>query len=355
MMIGRWDWGGANLACLAPKNKDETYLKADKNRSIGENIINYLSDVTLYVNDRCGFSCDFCGSAYRQFPCCTSVKKGDGKRNKERNKELPLSVIRRFLHETENCPLLNLHISGGDIFSYSSFDDLVEFLASREKPVYFHLHYLNAAGNMAKLDSLARWGQLKITLSLPAGKDGLADVIDAVRANEGNVCFNFIVGSEVEFEAAGQLVSELGIGNHDFLAFYNGNNLRFFQENLFLEQEEIEGVRLSLKDIYSRGVINASKFGKLTVFPDRRVVADTNAPQLGRLGRDSIYDILSKELAHRKSWCQTRKYVSPCKSCTFQFLCPPLSGYNHVVGRNDLCHIRPRFKKSIGHHYFQDS
>ncbi len=88
-----------------------------------------------------------------------------------------------------------------------------------------------------------------------------------------------------------------------------------------------------------REAINSIYFGKLTVLADGRVYADLNAPSLGKLGRDSIYDILFKEMSGGSSWRRLRKNVMPCKGCHYEKLCPPLSNYQKVMGKNNLCHI----------------
>jgi hypothetical protein len=30
-----------------------------------------------------------------------------------------------------------------------------------------------------------------------------------------------------------------------------------------------------------------------------------------------------------------------CADCVYNLLCPPLSGYDHLTGRHDLCTLRP--------------
>ncbi len=32
-----------------------------------------------------------------------------------------------------------------------------------------------------------------------------------------------------------------------------------------------------------------------------------------------------------------RQDVEPCKDCVFNSLCPPISNYEHVMGKHDLC------------------
>ncbi len=54
----------------------------------------------------------------------------------------------------------------------------------------------------------------------------------------------------------------------------------------------------------------------------------------------TIHGRTYKEMYRGKSWRRIRKKVEPCKKCTFEALCPPLSNYEYALGANNLCHIR---------------
>jgi len=69
------------------------------------------------------------------------------------------------------------------------------------------------------------------------------------------------------------------------------------------------------------------------------ILADVNASSLGILGKHSLYDIVLKEMSGGISWRKSRTKVMPCKRCTFEMLCPPITGYNTVIGKNNLCRI----------------
>lgn len=59
-------------------NKDINILKADPKRSVGENILSYLDDVSIYINGECSLTCKHCKSSYRQIACCTKSRHSLG-------------------------------------------------------------------------------------------------------------------------------------------------------------------------------------------------------------------------------------------------------------------------------------
>ena len=71
--------------------QDVKYLKWESQRSVGKNVMEYLSGLTLYVNDICNKGCDICKNAFYQFMCCTA--------NEKRNQELDIEVLRGFFEE----------------------------------------------------------------------------------------------------------------------------------------------------------------------------------------------------------------------------------------------------------------
>ena len=85
--------------------------------------------------------------------------------------------------------------------------------------------------------------------------------------------------------------------------------------------------------------MNTQTFGKLTIMSDGNIYVNANSPKAGNLGGKAIREIVFDEIYNGESWLKTRMEVSPCAGCLYNFLCPPLSNYEHVIGRNNLCHV----------------
>ena len=313
------------------KNQMEVkYLIEGEDRSTGEDIMAYLTEVTLYLNDYCGQGCFVCREAFKQFLCCTAKNRG--------NKELQLEQIRGFFSEIKTSNLARVNICGGDILAYREWEGLIPVLKSLSCEKHYYLHYLNLLEHKNRLENFtAENSLLTIIVDVPMPEDKFCAALEAARQWIAGIKVMFIIRDSGDFEAAESLAATYGIENTAYIPFYDGNNLPFFEQNLFITREELEGYRISAREIYTRGVVNPLDFGRLVIFPDGDVYANVNDPALGNLGKDSLYNLLSKELVNGKSWRKTRKKVKPCRSCLFSELCPPISNYSRHIKRYNFC------------------
>lgn len=321
--------------------KDVKFLKQETSRSVGEDMIEYLSEIFLYINNECYQCCDMCIAAYKQFPCCTTAINPTGE--PKQKKDLDLESIKSLFEEFTGSSTANLNVLGGNIFRYSKFKELTKIVNVIPGRKTFYSHYSNVIDEGGKLKLLDPNSSLvKILAPSPIDEEKLKIALDIVGNAGLNSKFIFVIQNEAEFEKAETAIVALLIDNYEYQPFYNGKNLMVFEENIFMDKEEILGAKPSLKDIYQNSVVNNLNFGRLTVLNNGHIYANVNASRLGILGKDSLYDVLYKEMYHGKSWRRIRKNLAPCKGCTFQALCPPTSNYSFAIGRNDLC-----FKFSI--------
>ena len=68
------------------------------------------------------------------------------------------------------------------------------------------------------------------------------------------------------------------------------------------------------------------------------ITARMDGPTLGYVGRDELIDVIYKELVSNTAWRNIRE-GEPCSQCVFQYLCPPPSNYESVIGKNNLCYV----------------
>lgn len=305
-------------------------LKGKDRRSVGEGLMEHLSELFFYINSRCSQDCRICQAAYKQFPCCTRAKGG--------SRELSTALIETLLIQVTASSISKINIHGGDITEFKELNKLVHLLEKNTAKKTYVVHYKNMAARGERLGILTPGhSHLKIPVTFPLDKASLEAALEVLGKIAVEATFCFIIQSEAEYDAAEALISTLAIPDYTFLPFFNGENLEFFQQNVFFEKDEILQSKPSLRDIYQNGEVNSLNFGRLSVFGNRHLHANPNAPRLGILGKDSIYDVLYNELYRGKSWRRVRKHQQPCKGCTFREVCPPLSNYTHALGRNDLC------------------
>ena len=312
--------------------KGVDHLNKVDGKSAGEDILNYLRLLTLYINDACEQNCSFCSQAYQQFNCCFKGKR--------ENRELSISTIDKVLKTTRNS-LEVLILSGGNILNYSRLEDLIQLLMTSPAKKTLCINYLNLKDNFNRLNLLENLDLLEVEVPVffPINIEEFEGVHRRIQKMRIKVHFNFVIQTDEEFEAAEQLISANVLEDFGYIPFYNGSNYDLFSENVFINRSDIESNQPSMIDIYRNEIINSNFFGKLSIASDGRIFAALTESSLGNIINDPLKEILVKELVEGKSWRKVRKNVLPCKKCTFQSICPPISNINKLIGKSNLCHI----------------
>ena len=150
----------------------------------------------------------------------------------------------------------------------------------------------------------------------------------------------FKITSNEDYTHAERLINLCDIDIYSFEPYYDGANLAFFKENVFLSTEDILVNPLSMKEIFAHQCLNTFDFGKLAIMPNGDVYANTNFVSLGNIKTHTVHEIIYKELTDGHSWLRIRNQA-PCNDCIYQWLCPSPSDYEIVIGKPNLCHIKP--------------
>lgn len=149
----------------------------------------------------------------------------------------------------------------------------------------------------------------------------------------------FEVSSFEDCQNAELLIENYQIQKYRLNPIYTGDNIRFFEENVYLSKEDILSTSMTIKDFFSRQAINLNDFGKINILPNGDIYANINHPLLGSIYTNNIYEIVQKEIDNGKSWFNIRNQ-SPCNNCVYQWFCPSPSDYEITIGRTNLCHIK---------------
>jgi pseudo-rSAM protein len=302
---------------------------------VHDEIPDYLNIVTLYVNSDCNQSCTICRDGYKQFLCC---HKSD--RN---GKHLSLENISTLIDQIKTSSLHKLNITGGNLFSYSMLNELVKYLNQTGVLKEYYFHYLNIEDHPTFFKLLqAGNNQLSVTVHFPIELDVFERKMELVLRSQidRKWSFQFVIQSEKDIKSAKTLISKFQMDNNRIIPYYNGHNLDFFRQNVFLNRESILTSQPGMNDLHVRAVLNTSDFKKLTVLSDKSIYANLNNPKIGTLGKDHVMKVLYNELHTGKSWTKVRKHVKPCMSCVFNALCPPISNYEYAIDRYNLCDIK---------------
>jgi len=149
----------------------------------------------------------------------------------------------------------------------------------------------------------------------------------------------FDVTSLEECQQVERYVEQYQIGKYHLHPVYTGNNIDFFEKNIFLKKDDILSTSMSIKDFFFNQSMNSHDFGKINIMPNGDTYANVYHPLLGNIYVHSIDEIVEKELKEGKSWLRIRNQ-KPCKNCLYQWLCPPPSEYEIVLGRHNLCNVK---------------
>jgi pseudo-rSAM protein len=312
--------------------KDVRYLKKTAGRSVGEGILEYLSEVSIHINAACREQCPGCRHYCTQFLCCTRPRHGES--------ELSPSRLAEFFDQVMGAPVSRVNILGGNILLHSRFGDIIEVLKKGERQIVFFLHYLHLA-NSTKAIKLPDIDQAEYCINVTppyAGKD-LAAVVQGIGEKMPRTTFVFVVQSDEDIREAETLMDALEISRYRFRPFFDGENRSFFRKHVFLDLEDIFASRPTLKQIYANMTLDRLHFGRLIIRNNGAVHAHLNAPRIGTLGNDSIHGILYREMHRGRTWRKTRSKATPCRGCVLSDLCPPLGSYEVALKDNALCHV----------------
>ena len=270
------------LAPMLSIQRDVERLRKDPGHSVGEYVLNYLDEISFYINDGYELDMPIFYSGWQQFLC--------GIKSRGRNRELELEKIGTLLDEAAGSPLSRINILGGNIFNYSKFPALLALLGSHKAVKTFHLHYTQLENREKELYDMAAQdsAKLRVLIDFPLQEKQLAGAFQSVEEKNLDTVFEFIVASEADFRKAQELIAALKIAGYSFQPFYNGRNLGFFKKYVFLKKQAVLASKPTIEEVLSRSVVNAVNFGRLTALPNGSVYANVNAGKLGRLGKDSL-------------------------------------------------------------------
>jgi pseudo-rSAM protein len=302
--------------------KDVKKLNKEDGRSIGEGILHYLSDVTLYLNNTCNLDCQDCNNYMNQFFHCSKLHT---------TKYIDFELLKKFLKQLTFF-IQRIAITGGNIFLYHHFSEFIAFCQEEKIMPSFGIHYGNIDRN--KITLLNEF-PIEIFVTFPLENDFIHN-FDFL-SKQKNTKIIFEITSEEDYQQAATLISEYAIENYDYKPFYNGRNQVFFEKNVYLTKDDIFNDIVAQRTIFCNQVLNSNFFGKLNIFSNGDVFANINMEKLGNINEHTLLQLISREMETNTIWRKIRD-KEPCNNCLYQYLCPPLSNYEITLKKDNLCH-----------------
>jgi len=313
-----------NLLPVLNLQDDIEKLKRDSEHEIGENAIRYLNELNIYINQDCKQNCTYCQKYYRQINSC--FKTND-------KAEISIQKLHEIFEQLQYSQLKNVNILGGNVLAYSHLEELLKLAKNYDFIFHFWVHFLNINGKEKIL--FPHFQEIIITFPLDTQK--IINFVLSQNNNEKNT-YHFFIENQMQYAQTEDIISQTGITKYQIKPIFTGENLAFFEDNVFLKQEDIFDSVVEQRTIFSNQKLNSNFFGKLFVLPNGNVKANINSDILGNIFENSVIELITKELTANSAWYKTRN-EKPCSDCLYQFLCPPPSNYETVIGKTNLCII----------------
>jgi len=289
-----------------------------------EDILRYLSDVTIYLNSECNINCLDCEKYNNQFFHCTKSSVVSN---------IDFIFLKKFFNQLPPTLIRRIAITGGNIFLYPYFWELIDFLKKEDTFPLLGIHYENIDAD--KITLLSDF-PIDLFVYFPL-KEFFEKNIKYLSKNK-KIKFIFIISSEECYKNSEYLISKHKIKNYVFNPFFTGKNLNFFKENVFLTTDDILSKPISQKIIFARQKLNTNFFGRIYLFPNGDVKSHPLQSVLGNCKNETLGKIIEKELVNNTSWRIIRD-KTPCIDCIYQFLCPSPSEFEWAMNKNNLCKI----------------
>ena len=306
--------------------RDIEKLKKDKERYIGEGLLHYLLEINIYVNDICKAQCPLCTTYFKQSTCCTA--------NNGQQLELDRSLLQKILTQIQDAPIGKLNILGGDISQYTHYDKLASMLQSVNAQTHLWLNYLNTKNTEIPPRSF----KYIIPVCFPIKESIFASCIKQL--NKEKASYHFFITCEDDYNQTTDLLDTYKISDYKLFPIFTGKNSCFFEEQIYMTKQDLFSSPLSFRKIFAHQKLNANFFGSLTILPNGQVYANINSPALGNIKTDNLLDLINKEISDNTAWRKIRN-EEPCNDCLYQYLCPPPSNYETIIGKPNLCHVHP--------------
>lgn len=299
----------------------------DKAMSIGElslvvdDLLSYLSRLTLCLGG--GRLCpSYLSRAWRE----------------EENNWMSPCLLYSLLEQVRYSRLKQVSLYADFLFLHPQIKEILSLLENYEYDYQLWVsakHYLQYRELIkTSLRSMKRICHL--SLLIPA-----TEVEDLERIKEDDpqlFSYHILIEDEEQYTWANQLIEKWGITQSEPVPIYTGDNLPFFEEYIYLCEDDIFSEPIEMRRIFCNQKLNANDFGALTVLSTGECRVSMNTPILGNLIESSLLEILYKELTTNTAWRKIRN-SGKCQKCIFQYLCPPPSNYEYLIGKEDLCHL----------------
>ena len=293
---------------------------------LGERVLEHLNEVTLYLPEikEHSYKSKY-ADCYKQMLHPISWE----------GECLKVSDYLSFLLDLNASGVSKVNILGGDLIRNEYFSDLYPTVVGCK---FKRSYYVLFEDLSEKCKDWLSEDNTEMTVLVHSGFDQKQIKEWVHFFLSSNVIWQFVISSEKDVQEVELLDFPVTV-RIELKPYYTGNNMTFFERYIFSSLEDIIAEPLSKKTIFRRQVLNENFFGKLTMFPSGKVYANVNCNPIGYYPQKSLKELVFEELTHSSAWFRLRDQ-QPCVKCVNKYLCPSISNYELVMGRDNLCTVK---------------
>ena len=244
-----------------------------------------------------------------------------------------LAKLMPFIHTIIGNPTFNIIGNLGEVKKYR---EILSYFNQRPSPKNILCSYENVVALQPFFENNFSY---RISVHFPIDMEKWYQTWQILLNQTLPIEYIFDVSSEEDSQLAEEIIEQFHIEKYRLNPIYTGDNIQFFEENVFLTKEDITSTHMTIKDFFARQAVNTYDFGKINIMTNGDAYANLNHPMLGNIYTDNIYEIVDKEIEEGNSWFCIRNQ-EPCNNCVYQWLCPSPSNYEIAIGRPNLCHVK---------------
>lgn len=292
---------------------------------LGERILENLNEASLFLPGLCENDCSGCQDYFKQTIHCSCFN----------DSSLSIADYLTLLLDLNAAGVNKVNVLGVNLLRSDYFHDIYPTLSACKFKKSYHLYFHHLT------ESCKEWltegdSELIVSVHPRFDKEKVETWMNLYSSYP--VVWKFIVSSDVDVQEVDMLDVPSSV-QVEINPFYTGENLSFFKENVFCSLDDIIAEPISRKTIFRRQTLNENFFGKLTIIPTGEVYANVNIKPIGVYPRDSLKKLVFEELVHSTAWFRLRD-EQPCCGCANKYLCPSISNYELVMGKDNLCLVK---------------
>jgi pseudo-rSAM protein len=308
-------------------------LKINDSYNKIHNSYNNIDTLFLYVNHFNKFI-----SPVKQF----LYRKTSEIDHNQKNEEINFEHLEKFISSTMiSNRLRSINLLGDNVGKYSYIDSFIDFFANNNDismNVYIDSNYTEQ--DFYKVEKILhlKLGKMILCISSKCENDKLLKLIDSNFTKKTEVICLIEQEDDIDFFESWLKQYQL---SYKFVPIFNSRNLSFFKTHVFIDQNDIDNIFLNQNQVFRNQTLNSNYYGKMVVLSNGDVYSNVYAQPLGNIAKDSLIRLIDNEInSIPNSWFCVKQNLAPCNKCVYNILCPPVSNYEFIINRNNLCSLR---------------